>query len=531
MVIRELLIKLGLTGGEQAGRELDRVDGKVRSTISAFQALGGALAALGAVTMLKNIAHAGDEMQALEFRLGQMVTSANGGAEAMDNLTQHAQSARVSIESYAEAYTGIGAATHELIHTQEDLLTVTDSVAMGLQLAGANAQQTTSVMQQLTQAIAVGKLQWEDMRVIMQNSDAFALRLAKSMGMTLNEMVKATQGKGGGIGADKIVNALRDMSGEVRKQFLLMPLTIGQATTIMGIRWDAFINKLNRSTHFISRIADAFIYLMDKVERSITSVSDAVGGLGNVAKITGIVLAAAFAPGIIFKFGEALKWLMLTPGGRLLWLLAGVGLVAEDLFGWVIGGNSAIGLLLGDFKDLGKNWDKTISQMKKEFWGLFGTDSFEGLLKRFDDLLNSLGERMENWAKGIWAHIFNNLPTGFQTFLSKVGLAPTSVVKSSASGTSSMPMVKQTSFSDAARAMANVPAPVVTGGLFTPHGVSYGQRPTVHTEYKPNVQLHFHNNTDNPKEIENIVNRALGDLYYKFQERQSNDLLFSGIVR
>ncbi|TBM29582.1 hypothetical protein EYY89_06530 [Hafnia paralvei] len=260
------MIRLGLTGSEATGRSLDKVDDKVKKVTEGFRGLGGAIAGALAGFSLKSIIDVADEMQSLEFRLGQMITSTNGGAEAIENLSKHASDARVNIESYAEAYTGIGAATHELIKSEQDLLNVTDSVAMGLQLAGANTQQTTSVMMQLTQAIAVGKLQWADMRIIMQNSDAFASRLAKSLGMTLNEMVKATQGNGGGIGADKIVNALRNMSGEVKKEFASMPMTVHQAMEIIGNRWDMFIHRLNRSTTAISWIASKFLWLADKVE-------------------------------------------------------------------------------------------------------------------------------------------------------------------------------------------------------------------------------------------------------------------------
>lgn len=356
MVIRELLIRLGLTGTDSAGKGLDKVDDKVKKLTKGFNGLGGAIAGALAGFSLQSIIHVADEMQSLEFRLGQMITSTNGGAEAIENLSKHASSARVNIEAYAESYTGIGAATHELIKTEQDLLNVTDSVAMGLQLAGANTQQTTSVMMQLTQAIAVGKLQWADMRIIMQNSDAFALRLAKSLGMTLNEMVKATQGSGGGIGADKIVSALRNMSDEVKKEFSSMPMTVHQALQIIGNRLDMFIHKMNRSSSAISWIAGKFLWLADKVEYSLDVVTDALGGAENAVKLLGVALGAAGLVGAVYLVTTAFAALT-SPIFLVILALSALFLVGEDINSWLKGQKSLLGDMIGPVSEYTKAID------------------------------------------------------------------------------------------------------------------------------------------------------------------------------
>lgn len=350
MVIRELLIRLGLNGGAQVNRELDKVDGGVNKTMQSFSALGGVIAGVFAGLTLKSILDTADHMQSLEFRLGQMITSANGGTEALENLAQHARESRVDIESYAEAYTGIGAATHELIHTEQDLLKVTDSVAKGLQLAGASTQQTTSVMMQLTQAIAVGKLQWADMRIIMQNSDAFALRIAKSMGMTLNQMVQATQGNGGGIGADKLVNALRSMSDEVNAEFKQMPLTFTQGLTIIGTRWDMFVHRLNRSTGAVTWIADKFLWFADKVEFSLDRVVEALGGAENAVKLLGVVLGAAGLVAGVWALTAAFAALT-SPITLTIGALALLYLVFDDISNWYQGNASLFGDIFGPIGD------------------------------------------------------------------------------------------------------------------------------------------------------------------------------------
>lgn len=405
MVIRELLIRLGLTGSEATGRSLDKVDDKVKKVTEGFRGLGGAIAGALAGFSLKSIIDVADEMQSLEFRLGQMITSTNGGAEAIENLSKHASDARVNIESYAEAYTGIGAATHELIKSEQDLLNVTDSVAMGLQLAGANTQQTTSVMMQLTQAIAVGKLQWADMRIIMQNSDAFASRLAKSLGMTLNEMVKATQGNGGGIGADKIVNALRNMSGEVKKEFASMPMTVHQAMEIIGNRWDMFIHRLNRSTTAISWIASKFLWLADKVEYSLDVVTEALGGADNAVKILGVALGAAGLVGAVYLLSAAFTALT-SPVFLIIAALAALFLVGEDVNKWLSGSPSLLGDMIGpvtEYTDAINSLKVALTDMKDmAVWALNTLNSLADFFNSSQDTVKEWGDKLGTTKFGPW---------------------------------------------------------------------------------------------------------------------------------
>lgn len=350
MNIRELLIRIGVSGIDNSNQKVTTLDKNVEKLKSSFDSLGGVISGALGLVSLGAIIHAADEMQTLEFRVKQMHTTVGDSAAAFDEVGKHATDSRVSIEAYVEAFAGIGAATHELITEQSDLLNVTDAVAKGLQLAGANTQQTTSVMSQLTQAVAIGKLQWEDMKVIMQNSDAFAVRLAKSMGMTLNEMVKATQGKGGGIGADKIIDALRNMHDEVNATFKTMPLTVGQGLTIVTNRFDQFVHKFNRSSGAITFLANTVITAFDKVEAALDFVTDALGGTTNAVKILGAVLGAAGLVGGVRLLAGAIS-LLFSPIALMIAGMAALYLIGEDVSKWLDGQPSLFGDLVGPVSD------------------------------------------------------------------------------------------------------------------------------------------------------------------------------------
>lgn len=389
MNIRELLIRIGVNGAAESERQVKRLDKSVDDLKGSVGNLGAAITAAFGALSLGAIIHAADEMQTLEFRVSQMAQTQGDAAQAFDTVAQHATDSRTAIESYVEAYAGIGAATHELIHEQSDLLKVTDSVAQGLQLAGANTQQTTSVMMQLTQAIAVGKLQWEDMRIIMQNSDAFAVRLAKSMGMTLNEMVKATQGQGGGIGADKIVNALRDMNEEVTRTFKSMPMTVSQAVTVVTNRFDLMVNRFNRASGAITTIADYIVTAMNYIENAVDSLTSFLGGAENAVKILSVALGAAGLLGAIKAVQIALS-VMFSPIGLLIAGLTALYLVGEDVYKWLEGGPSLFGDMVGPVSDY-KDQINGLTQGFSDLWEI---------AKKVLDVMTKLGDAInsaQNW--------------------------------------------------------------------------------------------------------------------------------------
>lgn len=108
MVIRELLIRLGLTGSDTVGRGLDKVDGKVDKTIQSFSALGGVLATVFGAVTISNIAKTADSMQSFEARIGMLSQTVTDSATAFDEVAKHAADSRQSIDSYATFYLRVG---------------------------------------------------------------------------------------------------------------------------------------------------------------------------------------------------------------------------------------------------------------------------------------------------------------------------------------------------------------------------------------------------------------------------------------
>lgn len=153
MVIRELLIRLGLTGSDTVGRGLDKVDGKVDKTIQSFSALGGVLATVFGAVTISNIAKTADSMQSFEARIGMLSQTVTDSATAFDEVAKHAADSRQSIDSYATFYLRVGNAAKSVVTSQEELLSITDTVSKAMVVGGATAEEQSSALLQFAQAL------------------------------------------------------------------------------------------------------------------------------------------------------------------------------------------------------------------------------------------------------------------------------------------------------------------------------------------------------------------------------------------
>ncbi|MFO3912626.1 tape measure protein [Enterobacter hormaechei] len=181
MVIREFLIRLGLTGSDSVGRGLDRVDGKVDKTIQSFNALGGVLATVFGAVTLSNIAKTADEMQSLEARIGMLPQTITTGAEAFDTVAQRASAARQGIEEYASFYIKAGNATQDFYKDQEQVLQLTDAVSIALAASGSTAVAQGQAFFQLGQAIGSPTVQMEEMNTLIDVAPDLFRALGKAI--------------------------------------------------------------------------------------------------------------------------------------------------------------------------------------------------------------------------------------------------------------------------------------------------------------------------------------------------------------
>lgn len=329
-IVRELITRFGFNVDSAAQ---SRVEGSI-------QRISGLLSGIAAFASLRALANVADSMQSLEARIGMLPQTIGKVGDAFDEVSRNATANRQSIEAYGTLYARVGNAAKDFIKDQQSLITVSNTISQALVVGGATTQEAASVMTQFSQALGSGTLQGEEFRAMAEAAPQYMDALAKALDVPRASMKKlASEGK---ITTKQVIEATLKMSSMFEEKFKQMPMTIGQATTVMGNRFKTMIAGMNRETHIVTDIANFLLTGFDRIESGFNTVVDSVGGLRNALKLLGIAAAAILGP---MALGGLISILaaIISPVGLVVGALLLVGLVIDDIITYLKGGQSTFG--------------------------------------------------------------------------------------------------------------------------------------------------------------------------------------------
>jgi tape measure domain-containing protein len=383
MIVRELLTRLSFDVDQSKLKKYeqgtDNIKKKAEAAAVSFRNIFAAFAGVAAVRSLATIA---DSMQSLEARIGMLPQTMGDTASAFDEIAKHATDTRQSIEAYGTLYTRIGNAAKNYLTTQEDVLQVTDTISKALVVGGATAQESASVMTQFSQALGAGTLQGEEFRAMAEAAPQYLDALAVALGHPREQLKKlASEGK---ITTKDVIEATRKIANDFDEKFRQMPMTIGQATTIMGNKWGQFIARFNRESKVVTIVANFIVNGFDAISRGLDVFLDAVGGASNALSLLMIVFGSVIA--MMIPGWLAVAAATIAANLPVLALLAAfilLGLILEDVYNWFVGNDS----LLGDMIGHSSAWSAELEAVKEAFDGIMAVAGF-----LWENVLKPLGE-------------------------------------------------------------------------------------------------------------------------------------------
>lgn len=348
MIVRELLTKLGFQLDNAAINRAEQATNRIRNradfAANAFRKIALSIASIATVQGLIKI---GDTMQSIRARIEQLPQTVIEAGEAFDVVADHAIAARAPIEAYASLYSRLGNAAKDYVKTQEDLLGITDTISKALVVGGATAQEAGSVMIQFSQALGAGTLQGEEFRAMAEAAPQYMDQLALALGKPRSELKKlASEGK---ITSKDVIEATRKMAVHFDDKFKKMPMTVGQAMIIVNNRFSRMIDRMNRESMFITKIADTIIKGFDAIESGISKTINAFGGFNTAIRLVATAVAVSLIPQIV-KLATVsaipiLHWLAIAAAILL------ATLAIEDFYVWTQGGASIIGDMVGPWEE------------------------------------------------------------------------------------------------------------------------------------------------------------------------------------
>lgn len=261
---------------------------------------------------------------------------------------------------------------------------------------GGTSKENQLALRQLTQGLASGVLQGDELRSIREQTPYFAQIIAEGLGQVderfegigigdLKEL--GTQGE---LTADRVVKALWAMQDEIMSDFEAMPKTFGQAMTAMSSIWQYFLWMLSDTDGPLGKINDRLWQFVDYLQSAqglelmedlaiginfvATALSGAMGAIGDfvvflqdnahIAQALFIALGTAAATAGIAAF---VSWIAAT--GPILLLIGIVGLVARAFLDAGYTAQEVVGAIIGGVLWLAAViWDAAVFILDLVMW-------------------------------------------------------------------------------------------------------------------------------------------------------------------
>lgn len=310
-----------------------------------------------------------DQLTQLRARIDLINDGSQSTADIMDKVFSAANRSRGSFLDMADSVAKLNLLAKDAFTSNDEAIYFVEQLNKQFKIAGAGAQETTSAMYQLTQAMAAGKLQGDEFRSIMENAPMLAQSIAQEMGLSVGQLKEmSSQGL---ITADIIKNALFNSAEETNAKFAEIPMTFQDIGTKLQndliaafqpvmeelgnmTSSDAFMSVLNELAFSFKVVAAAAQVSIAIIKGAFSGLSVVITTIKNIVSsfvqlfVTSMPLITAAIIGVSAAF-LAQKAIIASHNTMLALLTVRTTLVtaASVILGGAIG---AVGLAFGAFR-------------------------------------------------------------------------------------------------------------------------------------------------------------------------------------
>lgn len=264
-----------LSKADTHANKLASSTGKIATNMSRIGGTGFNLTNLASgLYLLRNIGSAlsslmetPDTMGAIQYRLETYDTSDATGNQLFDAAYQAAMNSRSDVESTANLASRIlvSGATKG---SGAESIRLAELLNKASFLGGSSSEESKRALLQLSQALASGVLQGDELRAIREQSPGLTDTLAKGLSKLaergalpehfLNTTVGDLKELGGDgeLTADRIIAAFKEMEGYVNETFEDSPKQFGQAVSGISNVWKRWLKLMSQGDNAFARIND-----------------------------------------------------------------------------------------------------------------------------------------------------------------------------------------------------------------------------------------------------------------------------------
>ena len=217
---------------QEVGNKAESVLGKRMGSIvsKAFSALPMAGMVAGVALVGQEVLEVGakatavsDKFASIKARINLINDGSQSTASIMDKVYQASERTRGSYTDMLDSVAKLNMLAKDSFTSNDEAIRFVEQLNMQFKLSGANVNEVSSAMTQLTQAMAAGRLQGDEFNSIMENAPMLAQAISQEMGVPIGQLKEL--GSEGAITAEVIKNALFNSADETQAKFNEMPMT------------------------------------------------------------------------------------------------------------------------------------------------------------------------------------------------------------------------------------------------------------------------------------------------------------------
>lgn len=272
--------------------EQGRFNREISEGVSQADSLGSmirnAVAAYATMQTVGNIINLSDAMTQTTARLDLIVDDGGSIEELQNKIFASAQNARGSYMATADAVSKLGMQASQAFTSNDELIAFTELLNKSFVNAGTSVQGVDSVMLQLTQSMAAGKLQGEELNAVLDNAAPIVQNIQKYLEEVQNidaSNIKELASEGV-ITADVVKNAMFYAADEINAKFEQMPMTWGQIWQSMQntalIAFQPVLQRLNdiANSQAFQTFVNGAIEAMATLANILLNIFDLVATVG-----------------------------------------------------------------------------------------------------------------------------------------------------------------------------------------------------------------------------------------------------------
>lgn len=260
-----------ISAGTQQANELTNTIKRAVAAYVSIQSVGKAL----------NIS---DELASTTARLNLMNDKLQSTEELTNMVYAAAQDARGSFSQMADVVARFGNNAKDAFSSSEQIVVFAEQLNKQMKLSGASTQEASAAMLQLTQSLAKGCLNGDELTSVMENGSAVTKTIAEYMGITQGELKDlAAEGQ---VTSDIIIAAMLGAADQTNAAFETLPMTWADVWQSMKnsalVAFRPVLQRINdlANSQAVQTFVNGAIEAMAVLANIVLNIFDLIGTVG-----------------------------------------------------------------------------------------------------------------------------------------------------------------------------------------------------------------------------------------------------------